>query len=160
MPLQGASNLLRALAVCGSLCVAVYPQARSIAGYLGMALLLITALAGIFLTDAVGGDRSAHGRLHELGSTLDQRPFAALFISWRVSRSEAWSSARRLVRLAAFLPLQGLVIFIASSAVMLPRNGGRPGPEGLVGWPNRIMILSLRTNGSGPPQHATSARGS
>jgi hypothetical protein len=31
---------------------------------------------------------------------------------------------------------------MASMGIMLPRNGGRPGPEVLVGWPNRIMILA------------------
>jgi hypothetical protein len=38
--------------------------------------------------------------------------------------------------------LLGLIIFVASMIVMLPRNGGQPGPEVLVGWPNRIMILA------------------
>ena len=60
-------------------------------------------------------------------------PFAALLINWSLSRNEARSSARRTLRWTAGLPLFGLVIFVVSMGVMLPRNGGQPGPEVLVG---------------------------
>jgi hypothetical protein len=124
---------------CASLCVAIAAQLRGVVGYLGLALLLLSAfgmiLAGVFVPDPVN-------RLHEAGAMLDQLPFAALLISWSLSRNEDWSSARRMLRWTAGLPLLGLVIFVVSMGVMLPRNGGQPGPEVLVGWPNRIMILA------------------
>jgi Protein of unknown function (DUF998) len=124
---------------CGSLCVAVVSQVRGVTGYLGLALLLLAAfgmtLAGIFVPDPIN-------KIHEVGAMLDHLPFAALLISWSLSRNEAWSSARRTLRWTAGLPLLGLVCFVVAMGVMLPRNCGQPGPEVLVGWPNRIMILA------------------
>lgn len=124
---------------CIGLCLALFGQVTSVGGYFGLALLLISAcgmiLAGIFAPDRVN-------RLHEVGAMLDCVPFAALLINWSLSRNEAWASARRTLFWTAGLPLVGLAIFIVSMAVMLPRNGGQPGPEVLVGWPNRIMILA------------------
>lgn len=124
---------------CGSLCLAIGSQMRGVAGYIGLALILLAALgmtlAGIFVPDPVN-------RLHEVGAMLDHLPFGAVLISWSLSRNEAWSTSRRMLFWTAGLPLLGLVIFVASMIVMLPRNGGQPGPEVLVGWPNRIMILA------------------
>ncbi|MEK6261771.1 MAG: DUF998 domain-containing protein [Planctomycetota bacterium] len=124
---------------CSGLCVTLCSQARSIGGYLGLAMLLLSAIgmtiAGIHVPDRVN-------RLHEVGAMLDHLPFAALLINWSLSRNGAWSSARRMLRWTAGLPLLGLVIFVGSMIVMLPRHGGQPGPEVLVGWPNRIMILA------------------
>jgi hypothetical protein len=131
---------------CVSLGVALFPHLNGVSGYLGLLLLLLSAtgmtIAGIFLTDPLNGLRTAHGGLHETGAMLDQLPFAALLINWRLSRNEGWSSRRWLLASTAVLPLLGLAIFIASLSVMLPRNGGHVGPETLVGWPNRIMILA------------------
>ena len=124
---------------CTSLCVAIHSQVRGIAGYLGLALLLLAAfgmaLAGVFVPDP-------DNKLHEVGAMLDHLPFAALFINWRLYRNPAWADSRRMLIGTAGLPLLGLAIFVGSMAIMLPRHGGRPGPEVLVGWPNRIMILA------------------
>jgi len=124
---------------CFSLCVALISQVRGVAGYLGLALVLLAAvgmtIAGIFAPDRVN-------KLHEVGATLDHLPFGALLINWSLSRNEAWRPARRMLLYTAGLPLLGLVIFVASMVIMLPRNGGQPGPEVLVGWPNRLMILA------------------
>ena len=73
---------------------------------------------------------------------LDQVPFAALFIAWSLSRNERWATRRASLWGVALLPLLGLVVFMVSMGVMLPRNGGRPGPTVLVGWQNRFMILT------------------
>jgi len=92
-------------------------------------------LAAIFVPDRAN-------RLHEVGAVLDNVPFAALLINWSLSRNPAWSDARPTLGWTAALPLLGLVVFLVSMGVMLPRNGGQPGPTVLVGWPNRIMILA------------------
>lgn len=123
---------------CVSLCVAIVSQVRRV-GYLGLALLLLAAfgmaLAGAFAPDP-------NNKLHEVGAMLDHLPFAALLINYSLYRNAAWSASRRMLRWTAGLPLLGLVVFVGSMAIMLPRHGGRPGPEVLVGWPNRIMILA------------------
>ncbi|SDR55693.1 Protein of unknown function [Rhizobiales bacterium GAS113] len=124
---------------CASLCVAIVSQIRTIAGYLGLALLVLSAIgmivAGIFAPGRVSG-------LHEVGAMLDSVPFAALLMSWSLSRNGAWLPVWRTLAWTAGIPLLGLVIFLLSLAVMLRRNGGQPGPEVLAGWPNRIMILA------------------
>lgn len=124
---------------CGAFCVAIVRDARGVSGRLGLALMLLAAfgmaLAGVFAPDPVN-------RLHEVGAMLDHLPFAALLISWSLSRNPTWRPARRTLLWTAALPLLGLVIFVVSMGVMLPRNEGKPGPGVLVGWPNRIMILA------------------
>jgi hypothetical protein len=124
---------------CASLGVALVSQVPTIAGYLGLALLVLSAIgmivAAIFAPGGAGG-------LHEVGAMLDSLPLAALLMSWSLSPNGAWSPVRRTLAWTAGIPLLGLVIFLLSLAVMLPRNGGQPGPEVLAGWPNRIMILA------------------
>ncbi len=129
-----------ALAVsCASLGIAVFPYARTIAGWIGMFLLVVSAggmiLAGICIPDKVN-------KLHELGAMLDNVPFAAPLLNWSLSRHPAWSSSKRLLALTAGLPLLGMVVFIGSLALMLPANGGQPGPSVLAGWPNRFFVMA------------------
>ena len=124
---------------CVALCWAVVPHLRGVLGYLGVALVLLAAsgmvLAAIFAPHPVN-------RLHEIGAMLDHLPFAAPLINWGLARNPAWKRSRGMLLLTAFVPLVGLIVFVAAMMVMLPANGGKPGPTVLVGWPNRIMILA------------------
>jgi hypothetical protein len=134
---------------CASLAIALRPHIRSIGGKIGLAFLLLSAvgitIAGIMPTDPITTSRDAltpNGRLHELGALLDVTPFAALLISWSLARrNPAWSSARRVLFWTAGLPVLGLMVFIASVALMLPGNGAF-GPDVLIGWPNRLMMVA------------------
>jgi hypothetical protein len=134
---------------CAALCVAILSQIRTVGGYLGLAMVALSAsgmvLAAVFVTDPVtivGAVPTTRGRLHELGAMLDGVPVAALLISSSLARNRAWIPARRTLLWTAGLPLLGLVVFIASLALMLPPPGQAFGPEVLVGWPNRILILA------------------
>jgi hypothetical protein len=134
---------------CASLGIAISSQIRTVGGYLGLGMLVLSAIgmtmAGIFVTEPVNASRvaqTAHGRLHELGAMLDSVPFAAVLINWSLARNQAWRPARRLLFLTAGLPLVGLLVFLVSLAIMLPPPGTNLGPEVLVGWPNRILILA------------------
>jgi hypothetical protein len=134
---------------CVSLFMAIKSQVRTIAGKIGLALLLITAagmgIAGIFPADTITTGREAmtsNGQLHELGAMLDLMPFAAPLISWSLVRhNQAWRTARRALAWTAGLPLIGLIVFMASVTFMLPSDGTF-GPDVLVGWPNRFLILT------------------
>lgn len=131
----------------GALAFALLTQVRGMIGYIGLALVFLSAagmtIAGLFVTDPVTSDaRTAHGRLHEIGAMLDALPFAALLISWSLSRNDAWSSVRRAVLWTATLPLLGVLIFAVSVALILRQTGGQFGPGAPVGWPNRIMIVA------------------
>ena len=137
---------------CASLFIAIKSQVPTLAGKIGLVLLLITAvgmtIAGLFPTDPITTGREAMtrtGQLHELGALLDLMPFAAPLISWSLARhNPAWKSARRALAWTAWLPLLGLVVFMGSTMLMLPADG-QFGPEVLVGWPNRFLILTYCT---------------
>jgi hypothetical protein len=136
--LMRAAFLALAVGTAGA-AVAVASQVPRLVGYLGLLQLALSAagmvLAAIFVPDA-------RSHLHDLGAMLDQVPFGALFVAWSLTGNERWAPKRRRLWAMALLPLVGLVVFVASMGVMLPRNGGRPGPTVLVGWPNRFMILA------------------
>jgi hypothetical protein len=123
----------------GGVAFAVVSQARSFAGYVGIALLLISA-AGMTLAGVVAPD--SNSRIHDIGAMLDLIPFAALLIAWSLSRNATWASTRVSSWRIALLPMLGLLVFMVSMAVLLPRNGGRPGPSVFVGWQNRFMIVA------------------
>ncbi len=132
---------------CVALFIAIRSQMRTIVGRIGLALLLLSAagmiVAAIFTTDPIAGEsaRTTHGKLHELGAMLDVIPFAALIINLSLARNPAWFSARRSLLWTVGLPLIGNVVFIAALVAMLPIDG-KFGPDVLIGWPNRLMILS------------------
>jgi hypothetical protein len=124
---------------CVSLVVAIAGQVRGIVGYLGLGLIVLAA-AGMALAGVYAPDRD--NPLHEVGAILDHLPFAALFVTWGLLRNPNWLRFRSTLLTTGGLPLLGLAIFVLSMIIMLPRNNGQPGPAVLVGWPNRIMILT------------------
>lgn len=132
-----------------SLGIAIRSQLRSLLGYIGLALLLLSAvglfIAGIFISDPITASevqRTTHGKIHELGALLDVTPIAALIICLSLVRNPAWAKARRVLLWTAGLPLIGLLVFIVSTSIMLPQNDGKFGPEVLIGWPNRLLVVT------------------
>ena len=126
-------------ASCFGLALAVWPFAPRASGWFGMFLLLVSGV-GMILAGICAP--SVDSKLHEVGAMLDNVPFAALFINWSLSRNSDWKSSKGLLLSTAGLPLIGLVVFMGSLAVMLPANGGQPGPTVLAGWPNRVFVLA------------------
>jgi hypothetical protein len=131
-----------------SLVVAIRSQLRTIGGKLGLALLLVSALgitiAAIFTTDPITIRPDAitpSGRLHGLGFLLGipTFPIAATLISWSLTRNQGWSSARRSLVLVACLVWLSLLVFVVSMATMFK---GTFGPDVLIGWQNRLLILA------------------
>jgi hypothetical protein len=133
-----------------SLFVSLLSQLRTIAGRIGLALLLVSALgltiAAIFTTDPITVSENAvttEGTLHNLGGTLGlAMPFAAVLIGWKLAPNPAWSSARRPILWATGLALVAFVVSFVSLSVMVSLSGGKFGPEVLVGWPNRFEIVA------------------
>lgn len=124
---------------CLALCFTLWSSVRGIAAYIGLALLVVTAVGMILAALFAPG---APGHLHDLGAMLDQIPFVALLINWKLLRSELWAPVKSRLLWSAPLPLLGMILFVAAMIVLLPKNGGKPGPDVLLGWPNRIMILT------------------
>jgi len=136
---------------CVALIAAIKPQIQTTGGRIGLALLLISAsgmtVAAIFTSDPITASRSeltTHGNLHGLGALLGipSFPVAATLISLSLARDQGWSAARRSLLWMAALTWIGLLVFISSVAIMLPRGNGEFGPDVLIGWPNRLLVLS------------------
>jgi Protein of unknown function (DUF998) len=133
-----------------SLIFALRSQLQTIAGRVGLALLLVSALgltiAAIFTTDPITVSKDAattEGSLHNLGGTLGlAMPFAAALIGWKLARNPAWSSAKRPLLWATGLALVAFLVSFVSVGVMVSQSGGKFGPDVLVGWPNRIEIVA------------------
>jgi hypothetical protein len=133
-----------------SLFVAIRSQLRTIAGRIGLVLLVVSALgliiAAIFTTDPITvsqDDVTAEGTLHNLGGTLGlAMPFAAGLVGWKLARNPAWSAARRPLLWATGLALVAFVVSFVFLGVMVGRSGGEFGPDVLVGWPNRFEVVA------------------
>jgi hypothetical protein len=133
-----------------SLFVAIRSHLQTVAGRIGLALLLVSALglttAAVFTTDPITVSEdalTAEGKLHNLGGTLGiAMPFAAALIGWKLARNPAWSSAKRPVLWATGLALVAFVVSFISLGVMVSQGGGEFGPDVLVGWPNRFEVLA------------------
>ena len=131
-----------------SLAVAVRSELRSTGGRIALALLLVSAaglvIAGLFTTDPITASPEAatmQGNLHAIGGAMGMAmPFAALLVSWKLGR--AWRSNRRMLWAAAGLAFAGFLTSFISLGWMLSESNGAFGPEVLVGWPNRIEILT------------------
>ncbi len=135
---------------CVSLFVAIRSQTRTTGGKIGLAFLLVSAvgliIAAIFTTDPITASQdelTTHGNLHGLGAALGTGfPIAATLIGRSLARNQAWSSARPALLWTAVLAWIGFLAFALSMAVMLPQNEGELGPDVLIGWPNRFMMLA------------------
>lgn len=125
---------------------------RGIIGAIGLILLLVSAtgliIAGIFNMDPLLGTDTptTAGKLHNLGGSLGMAmPFAAIFISWALSRNKDWSPAKRSILWSAGFAVFGFLLAFLSLGAMLAKSGGEFGPGVLVGWPNRFEVLTYCT---------------
>jgi hypothetical protein len=124
---------------CFALFFAIQSQIRTVGGRIGLFFLLA---AGVGLTMAAIFDwqHSLHGLAAMIG--IPSLPIAALIISVSLSRNPAWSSARGLLFTTAHLPWLSLVLMMVNLFTGLSRSGGEFGPDVLIGWPNRILIVA------------------
>ena len=99
-------------------------------------------------TDPITASRdelTTHGNLHGLGAALGTGfPIAATLIGLSLARNRAWSTARQSLLWAAGLAWIGFLVFALSMFVMFP-DDGTFGPDVLIGWPNRFMMLAYST---------------
>jgi hypothetical protein len=136
---------------CVALFVGIRSQIRTTDGYIGLVSLLVSALgmtiAAIFTADPITASQdelTTHGTLHGVGALLGipTFPIAATLISRSLARNSAWSSARRSILWTAGLTWISLLVFALSVAVMLPQSQDGFGPDVLIGWPNRLIMVA------------------
>lgn len=139
-----------------SLAYAIRRQARNTPAKIGLALLV---LAGIGEAMAAVFDLN-HLVLHNVAGLLGMGglPFAAVLISVRLGRTQDWSPSRRALLLTANLTWISAILLAATFVLMVstflatglptPAQAPKvlpPGVIGLVGWANRLLVLSYCT---------------
>lgn len=137
---------------CISVVVAIRFQVQTGAGKIGLVLLLIVAaaliMAGIFVMDPItaGKDElTVHGSLHGIASMIGIPgfPIAALLIRKSLIRSNAVRfAARNEILWTTHLIWICLLVMFAVVFISLGRTQGKFGPDVLIGWPNRLLVIS------------------
>lgn len=124
--------------------VAIFTQVRTVAGYLGLAVLGLGAvglvIAAVFITDPIATSQGAatfSGQMHVLGASLDYSPVAFLLLSVALARTPAWRPIRARLFLAAGVTL----VIMAAFILLLPRDG-RFGPGVFAGLCGRVLLVS------------------
>ena len=136
-----------------ALAFAIRSQVRSRKGKIGLAALVISgigqAAAAVFDLNQV--------LLHELAGVLGivALPIGAMLISVALARTPEWANNRRQLLWAANLTWISLVLWMASFAVMVatfmhalgalpsaPPQQVPPGVFAVVGWTNRLLVVS------------------
>ncbi len=132
---------------CIFLVLALWPE-LNVVGKIGLVMLLIAStgmiLAAIFKTDALNTPANLvtqSGKLHQTGAMLDQIPFAAIFITIAFFRKKDCHINKLLLIIALILVWFGFIYFIGSVKAQFPADG-KFGPNVLVGWQNRLMIIT------------------
>lgn len=122
---------------------------KKIPGIIGRILLAISCigflLAGIFNTDpaiTLHEDMTTTGTIHSIGAGFSGMiVFASLFFVWQSYKNEIYSEIRKPLTYSTLLLWVSEIVLIISMAIYLPRNNGNLGPEVLIGWQGRFMIL-------------------
>gem|GEM_PF-4932895 len=68
-------------------------------------------------------------------------PIASLFFVWQSYKNQTYSEIRKPLTYSTLLLWVSEIILIISMAIYLPGNDGNLGPEVLIGWQGRFMIL-------------------
>lgn len=135
---------------CFALVAALRPHVRTVAGQIGVAVLLLVGLsliaAGLFTADPITAkpeELTTTGQLHGVAAMvgIPGFPIAALLIGWSLSRNPAWSTTRRKVLWAGVATVVCMVAMFGYMSIALPKAGGF-GPGLLIGWFNRLLVAS------------------
>jgi hypothetical protein len=136
-------------------CIALFAEIRTqvdtVGGKIGLAFLLISsvaiAAAAVFTSDPMTASKdelTMHGNLHGLASMIGipVLTIASILISHCLAQSPSWSQARRSLLWSANFIWISLLLMVLILAVTLSQNGGKFGPDVLIGWPNRLVMIA------------------
>lgn len=124
---------------CITLIVALKPYVRAVSGKIGLGLLLVSAV-GTGMAAFFDISHSLHGLAFMIG--IPSLSIAALLVSRSVLRDPTWTSQRRFLLAAAHLPWMSVALMAVVVIIGLSQSGGQFGPDVLVGWPNRLVVLA------------------
>jgi uncharacterized protein DUF998 len=124
--------------------VMIFPQIRTIVGYIGLGVLVLGVvgllIAAAFKTDPITTspeDLTFSGKLHVLGASLDYSPVAFLLLSLSLVRNQAWRPIRKWLFFTAGISL----ILTFGFILMLPPDGAF-GPGVFTGLVGRFLVVS------------------
>jgi len=124
---------------CVALFFAVKSQIQTVGGRIGL-FFLLAASVGMAMASVFDVTHNLHGLAALIG--IPGIAIAALIVGVSLSRKPIWSSTRRLLLWTANLPWISFVLMVTMLFIGLSRSGGEFGPDVLIGWPNRILIVA------------------
>jgi hypothetical protein len=136
-------------AACAGLGVAIWSQAVSWPGRIGVIAVFAAAIGclfgGAFPTDPTTVTPDAMtltGTLHAFGPVLlDGIPIAAVLLAISFTRrSPDWRRVRGLLVLGAVLTVGAAALLTVSMALLMPASG-QLGPDVPIGWQGRLLLL-------------------
>jgi hypothetical protein len=120
----------------------------NVVGKIGLVIMMITSLGmilgGIFKTDplnTIPALQTRAGKIHQFGALLDQFPFAIIFITISLFIKRDLKINKWLLVIAFIMVWLGFLLFVGSLKSQFPSDG-KFGPNVLVGWQNRLMIIT------------------
>jgi len=134
-----------------ALAFTIWSQVRTRAGKIGL-IFLIAAGVGEAMASAFDINHALHSVAAMIG--ILSLPVAAMLISASLSRTEAWSAARKALLWTANLTWVSVVLMAGTFILLIVRYtqaGGEMTPEvaalpagviAVVGWTNRFLIVA------------------
>ncbi len=125
------------------LAVAVWSPLSTLGGKIALGLLIAAGVG-----EAMASVCDINHPLHNLAGMIGvlSLPIAAMLISVRLGRTQAWSSAREVLLWTANLTWVSLVLMVAALIIMISRHTGAGNPmspdsSSFVGWANRLLVV-------------------
>lgn len=124
---------------CVALFFAIKSQVQTIWGKIGLGILIVSAV-GMGMAAIFDVTHNLHGLAALIG--IPSFPIAAMLVSLSLVRNQDWSTIRRPLLLMANLTWISLVLMFATLFIGLSKSGGEFGPDVLIGWPNRLLVMT------------------
>ena len=134
-----------------ALLTALWPSLQTIGGMIGRWWLLLIGVAlfgaGIFKTNAITDTTpSTANSLHTLcgAFVILTFPIVASLVARSLARNPEWITTRQRLLWVTLLVWFSMFAFFGSIIISSAVNpsAGRVGPEVLLGWPNRFMVVT------------------
>jgi hypothetical protein len=135
-----------------ALAAAFLPTTRGILGHLALIMLVVAgvgaAIGGLFPVDPAGtppDQFSTAGKLHGVGFMLGVPGtlLGVTLLSISLWRRPEWQSAHAMLGITVAAVWITMIVFGVSMATLMGR--GATGPEFVIGWQNRALVLSWVT---------------
>jgi len=121
----------------------VWSQVNTIVGKIGLGLLIAAGVG-----EAMASVFDINHPLHNLAGMIGvlSLPVAAMMISVRLGRTQAWSAAKNVLLWTANLTWASLVLMVAALIIMIRGYTGAgnkmtPDVIAVVGWANRLLVV-------------------